>query len=701
MADEQERLLQQILAQLQQSGGNTNTKAHKKAEQALSKLAGGATKAASAKNEEMDAGQRAMDMGVRASVRTAEFTKNLMNASNAITENREDFKSLDPAINMVGDGMIAASKLAGGLADALGDAMKGIPFVGGAVGGIVSGLGKMTAALGEAAGNIVKTMGPMFTAALQESATAYKSAGQVGALGAEGLSGLANQAIDAGLSFNQFAGVINKTAPELTFALGSSAKAAETLAGTSKAMTPFRRGLLALGVGVEQQNELTAAYIVQQKRLGRNETQNSAALAQGSQNYIKNLTELSKLTGQSVTEAQKEVDSQMRHVRQSAAMREVERKLGGQAGKDAVEAITGTVAVLKKRAPVIAAGLQDALGGNLGTEAAKNFQKATGAAGTEIINQLKSGQIDRDTALAKLQDAAGKRYQALGGDKFAAAAGGMATAMEPVIADLQSLTFGADFSKQIGEVEKQVNKTASTTDKTTNAMINAQESMIRSAQALDKIKLQVTLPLAAAGIETFTKMTEETTKKMAGYAKIFNEKGMQGVAEKIGDETGATKALDKVKDTVDKGPDAKTTAVSGLVGGGIGAAIGTFLLPGIGTVLGAKLGATAGLALGAWFSSGKAEKLADKDAKKKLKTTTATPKNNIQKRIAGPNNKMQNADLGDTTVKEIAKSTTDSEEADSKKLDAAQTTEAKLDLLITEQQKSNRISEQSLRALRN
>ena len=62
----------------------------------------------------------------------------------------------------------------------------------------------------------------------------------------------------------------------------------------------------------------------------------------------------------------------MRNVRAAAALRQVQAQLGP-AGADAVKNIQGVTAVLKERAPNIAAGFADALGGNLGTEAARNF----------------------------------------------------------------------------------------------------------------------------------------------------------------------------------------------------------------------------------------------------------------------------------------------------------------------------------------
>lgn len=533
---EQTRLLQQMLAALQKSGGDTNTKDVENAKKALEKFTLASIRGRRAKDDEVDAMGDFVDGTKKAVLGTSKFVQATAAAAGALRENREDFTSLNSSIQLAGNGMQLASKTAGALADSLGDALKGLPFVGSALGGAVSAAGKFTAAIGNAAGEIVKTIGPMLTAELQRASTAYRKAGDVGALGAEGLTGLANQAIKAGLSFNSFAGVVSKTAPQLTFALGNSADAAETLANTSKDMQPFKRGLLALGIGVEQQNELTANYIGLQQRLNRGQAKDSRALAAGSKNYIQNLTELSKLTGKSVTEQQKELDEQSRHVRASAAMRLVQAKLGGQAGADAVNNIQGVTAVLKKASPALAAGFQDALGGNFKTEAGKAFYKATGQAGVETMNQLKAGTISREQALAKIQEAGAARYASLGGDKFAAAAGSTGTAVDSILADLQSLTFGAKFADQIGKIDEQTKKTMSTTDKTTNSMVNAQESMIKAGAALDKLALQTSLPLAATAIEKFTDLSVAASKKMLDYATAFNKGGLSAVGDLIKDQ---------------------------------------------------------------------------------------------------------------------------------------------------------------------
>jgi len=572
---EQTRLLQQMLAALQKSGGDTNTKEVENAKKALEKFTLASNRGRRAKDDEVNAMGDFVDGTKKAVLGTSKFVQATAAAAGALRENREDFTSLNGAIELAGNGMQLASKTAGALADSLGDALKGLPFVGSALGGAVSAAGKFTAAIGNAAGEIVKTIGPMLTAELQRASTAYRKAGDVGALGAEGLTGLANQAIKAGLSFNSFAGVINKTGPQLTFALGNSADAAQTLANTSKDMQPFRRGLIALGVGVEQQNELTANYIGLQQRLNRGQAKDSGALAAGSKNYIQQLTELAKLTGKSVTEQQKELDEQTRHVRQGAALREVERKLGGEAGQKASAAIQGVSAVLAKAAPTLSAGFSDALGGNFASEAGKNFYRATGEEGKAIMSQLKAGTISRESALAGIQEAAAKRYASLGGDKFAMTAGNTGTVIEAILVDLQSLTFGAKFSDQIGKIEESTKKTMSTTDKTTNSMINAQESMIKSAKALDELALQTSLPLAAASIEKFTDYTVTASKKMLAYAKAFSEGGMDAVTAQLKKDV-MDKNIDPNASALDKQDTRNTNAM------GAGAKFSNFLSKALG-----------------------------------------------------------------------------------------------------------------------
>ena len=130
----------------------------------------------------------------------------------------------------------------------------------------------------------------------------------------------------------------------MAFAFGDTATGAKKFADASEAMTPFRRELTALGVGAKQQNEMTANYIKLQARQGNVEGRSSRDLAQGSAEYIKRLTALSRLTGKSVEEQQKELDSQLSNARMVGALAEVQGKYGEKAAsnmKDTAAVISG------------------------------------------------------------------------------------------------------------------------------------------------------------------------------------------------------------------------------------------------------------------------------------------------------------------------------------------------------------------------
>ena len=611
MADEeQERLLQQILQSLQASGGRNDSPDMEKAKKSLQKFVTETNKGTTQEGKRqslVSKGMRTTDKALKGALNVA---KSLESASGAMRESREKFSSLNPTIELAGAAISGMGKITGAAAEAMGGLAGMFPIVGTGIGGAIKGLGKFAAAAADMAATIVTKVGPMFTAELDRISTAFRTAAASGAVGADGMSGLAKNAINAGLSFDSFAKTMSKEANNLTFAFGTSADAAKGLADTSKAMRPFRQNLMNLGVGVEQQNELTAKYITYQQRMGRNEIGNSRALAAGSKNYIKNLSELSRLTGKSIDETQKGIDATMSDVRAGASIRLIEKKLGGERGKEAARQAQGVIEFMRttKGLEKTAEGFGDALSGNSGTEAAKQFELQFGTAGKEVVQLMKSGQITRDEALTRLQKASNENYNKVGGDEFASRVGKMGTVMEGVLPGFQAFNQLKDFGAVSGKAAQQTTALMNTQDKLTKQVVGAQESMIKIAGALDEFALNITLPAAAVSIEKFTDAQLALTQGMVDLAKIFSAEGTAGLAKAIKKKTG-------IGDVEDKAPDAKTTAISGIAGGAIGAVVGSFIGP-VGTVLGAKLGAMAGLALGAWFSGPGKDDVADKVAKK-------------------------------------------------------------------------------------
>ena len=519
---------------------------------------------------------------------TVAYATKLAEAASELRENRENFTSLNSSIELTGNAMKFAGKAVGAVGDGLGDLASSIPVVGGLFGGLISGVSKVASALTQAAGEIVNQVGPMLTAELQRASDAYRAAGAVGALGAEGMSGLGKQAVQAGLSFSTFSKVAADGAEGLAFAFGDSATGVKRFADASQAMQPFRRGLLALGVSAEQQNTLTTKYIALQARQGNIEGRSAKDLAQGSKNYITQLTALSRLTGKSVDEQQKAMDEQMRNVRMAAAVADVQSRLG----EDAANAMKNTTAAITSMAPNIGKGLQDALSGNLGTQAAQEFQLAAGEMGAQAVDMLRNGKITQEEATAMIQEGVKKQAAAIGGPATIGAVAGLGTAFDNVLGDMlamgQRTTLTAEQIKGLGTAQENLK---TTTDSTTSAMISANESMLKSAQALDALALQTTLPLAAKGIEVFTSGMETATKKLLEYAG----KTPAEIAKMLGKEAGI-----KDKEDIETG-DIATAGLAGAAGGALagaaaGAALG--LIGGPLAPITSSLGAIAGALIG-------------------------------------------------------------------------------------------------------
>jgi len=590
--DEQElkQAIEQLTQQLNrmaQVGSGPDSPEFKKAQKDLDNLQRsltGSTRAtkdntASTKDATTASGAMAQGLG-KVTSGTVAYAAKLAEAASDMRENRESFTSLDSSIRMTGDAVSMVGKTAGMAVDAIGDMAGSIPVVGSVIGGAISGLGKLTAAMAEATGNIINTVGPMLTAELERASQAYKAAGAVGALGAEGMSGLGRQAVQAGLSFSTFSKVAADGAEGLAFAFGDSATGVQRFADASQAMQPFRRGLLAMGVSAEQQNELTAKYLALEARRGNIEGRNARDLAQGSRNYIKQLTTLSRITGMSVDEAQKAMDEQMRNVRLAAAVAEVQAT----AGKEAADAMSGTALAITKIDPNIGKGLQDALAGNLGTEAAQQFQLASGEMGAQAVELLRNGKVSQEEAIAMISQGVERQAEAIGGPRTIGAIAGLGTAFDAVLPGMLAFKQRANLSaEELAKLGTAQEKLATTTDGTTNAMINANESMLKSAQALDALALQTTLPLAAKGIETFTEGMMKATEYMLSFAGLSAEE----IAAKL--EKDTTKAATG-KDEIDWTKAAADSITMGLGGAALGAAFGGPIGAAVGGVLGTGLG---------------------------------------------------------------------------------------------------------------
>ena len=596
MADDQttEELTRAIQA-LQQQMANNKTVDPNEVDR-LDKALKNATKGSKAQSDAQKISTSGYKDGTKKSVRfagaLAGTTRNVGNfaiaaidAAGAVRENREQFTSLNGSIDIAAGMFKTTAKLTAGLGDAAGTAISAIPLIGPAVGNLVSAASKATAALAEATADVAAQIGKKITAEMDNANTAFRMMAQSGAVGADGLTGLANQAIQAGISFKDFASVTKESAAGLAFAFGDTATGAKKFADASEAMTPFRRELTALGVGAKQQNEMTANYIKLQARQGNVEGRSSRDLAQGSAEYIKRLTALSRLTGKSVEEQQKELDSQLSNARMVGALAEVQGKYGEKAAAN----MKDTAAFISGIDENIGKGLQDALSGNLGTDAAQQFAISAGEQGAMAVDMLRKGQISTAEASAMIQSGLKKTADNFGGPAGLGKLAGLGTPIENSILGLQKFASRADVSAN--DFQKTIDKNkdlATTTDAATKGLVDSSVKMQKFATEMDK--------LAITAMPGMTKAVGTMTTGLLAAATEMNkmvEMGPEAYAKmKLG--------MDK-KAEVETGDVVAGTGGGTLAGAATGAATGALIgsvIPVVGTAIGALIGGGLGAILG-------------------------------------------------------------------------------------------------------
>ena len=580
MADDQD-IVDAIkeLTRLSGTGGTSDPKKMKDMEKTI----GGLTKKfkanSSAVDDYTDSTKDGTDKGKRFGAALAGTTRNIGNfainvidAGNAVRDSRETFSSLNGSIDIAAGMFKTTAKLTAGLGDAAGTAISAIPLIGPAIGGLVSGVSKAAAALAEATADIAAQIGKKITAELDNANTAFRMMAQSGAVGADGLTGLANQAIQAGISFKDFASVTKESAHGLAFAFGDTATGAQKFADASEAMTPFRRELTALGVGAKQQNEMTANYIKLQARQGNIEGRSSQSLAQGSAEYIKRLTALSRLTGKSVEEQQKELDSQMSNARMVGALAEVQGKYGEVAASN----MKDTAAFISGIDENIGKGLQDALSGNLGTEAAQQFAISAGEQGSMAVDMLRKGQISTAEASAMITSGLKKTADNFGGPGGLGKLAGLGTPIENSILGLQKFSSRAELSA--ADFQKTIDKNkdlATTTDAATKGLVDSSLKMQKFATEMDKLALTA-MPGMTTAVETLT-------TGLLAAATEMNKMVAMGPEAYAKETTGLADPVDTMARVGDG-------AVNGALAG---AAIGAFLGP-IGAAIGAAVGGVGG-----------------------------------------------------------------------------------------------------------
>lgn len=135
--------------------------------------------------------------------------------------------------------------------------------------------------------------------------TSFKTAGSVGASFGGSISAMNTAASGAGLTFDQFAGVIKNNAADLAEFGGSTGEGAKRMANMAKqlrsntgALAGTQDDLARLGYSAEDINAGFAKYSAMMAKSGGLQGKSDIELAAGTANYLKQLDAVAKLTGQ-------------------------------------------------------------------------------------------------------------------------------------------------------------------------------------------------------------------------------------------------------------------------------------------------------------------------------------------------------------------------------------------------------------------
>lgn len=438
--------------------------------------------------------------------------------ANSLRKNRDDFRSLNPAIRMTGAALGKAGKAIGDGTSAIGEAISGIGAAGsklgkitGIAGSAMSLLGKGLSGASQAASELATQFGEFATGELQTVVESFRKIGTVGAIGEKGMTGMYEQAIEAGMSITQFSEAINANGQRLALAYGNTADAAAAMGKLGKDSMGFREEMLKLGYTVADQRKFQMAFMEQNQLLGIADAKDSQALAKASRDYLEELDTLSRVTGKSKDELQKKLDDDMRNTRYQASLAAVQAEGGDEARKQMQMFMTSMEAAV---GPDLAKGLKDGIFNNA-TGASQEAAVAFGGNFQDITQAVAKGQMTAGQAQAEMLK---RLNETMGGRVGLAQAGRIAgtnSAMDKGIAawlkTRNSINQLSTSYEAAGEAQQGA---MNATDKNTQSVVDANLAMQDMAISMDKIVKDKVLPVAAQSIKTFTTTLNEAVDAM-------------------------------------------------------------------------------------------------------------------------------------------------------------------------------------------
>ena len=163
-------------------------------------------------------------------------------------------------------------------------------------------------------GGVLSSMFGAVAGAAEKTYEAFKKSASVGANFGGSMTEMIDSATGAGLTFDEFSGIIAKTGKDLALLGGDSEAGARRLGVLGKQIkgTTLAADLNRLGYSTEAINEGMASYAGQLAKTGALQGMSDAQLVAGTGAYLKDLDALTKLTGKNKSELEGERNARLK-----------------------------------------------------------------------------------------------------------------------------------------------------------------------------------------------------------------------------------------------------------------------------------------------------------------------------------------------------------------------------------------------------
>ena len=371
----------------------------------------------------------------------------------------------------------------------------------------------------------------------------FKGLAQSGATFNSSIEQMRNSAKEAGMPLVQFQELVENNTVTLAKMFGSVNAGIPEFVKLGKGLRAFTETDLAgFGITMTEANEFLATFTELQRARGMSERMNAETLLEGTKAYTKQLTTLSRLTGESVTE----LDAQMK---QNALDGVLQAKLAQMSEEDAL-AFQAILAQFPQaaRGAIMELGLLKAPI----SDAAVGLQVfSNGAVQDMIQSAMRAGKMTDDEAieLANNIRAAGNNILK-GGDAAANAVLATGFPIGKAALDIAAIIAG-------GEVDREVfdKATLEAQEGVTNELVNTQSTLEKN-----------TVSLQTLGTTMMTRLLLDKKSVGAKVLRSFNDDGGQTTAEMVatmtelfglgGDKIGVKPEYDFMDENDGTGPQA-------------------------------------------------------------------------------------------------------------------------------------------------